>query len=148
MSDDELLWEPVDGCWSVRKRDGKWTFEVVKPDPDPAPFTTIAWLIAHMTQVAFVVGHAVRGEPVRGRPATFGTATDAVVEWSACVDALATALDEATDEDLARDYASSPGAEPNSVEAMVWRTIYELIHHGAEVSRMRHLYANRLTLHA
>lgn len=31
MTDDELLWEPVDGCWSVRNRDGKWTFEVVKP---------------------------------------------------------------------------------------------------------------------
>lgn len=146
LTDDELLWEPVDGCWSVRSRGGNWIFEVVKPDPDPAPLTTIAWLIAHMTQFVFVASHAVQGTDVAGWPVTCGSASEAVAEWTACADVLAAALEGATEQDLARSFVFPAGAEPVNVGAMLWRTIYEVIHHGAEVSRMRHLYANRTTL--
>ena len=49
MSDDEYLWEPADGCWSIRRRpDGTWSDEFVMPSPDPAPFTTIAWRMWHL----------------------------------------------------------------------------------------------------
>jgi len=148
MTDEELLWEPVDGCWLVRERDGKWVFEVVKSDPEPPPLTTVGWLIAHMTQFLFVAAHAVRGSSAEEWPRTFGTASEAVAEWSARAEALARALEEAAEEHFARDYVLSAGAEPNNVGSTVWRTIFELTHHGAEVSRMRHLYANRSTLGA
>jgi hypothetical protein len=47
LTDDEYFWEPVPGCWSLRRAaDGRW-----RPDggggggpaPDPAPVTTITW---------------------------------------------------------------------------------------------------------
>ncbi len=51
ITDEEYLWEPVDGCLSVRPV-GDGTFRL---DPNartsPPPFTTIAWRIGHMTSV-------------------------------------------------------------------------------------------------
>ena len=52
LTDDEYLWEPVDGCWSVCPADdGTWQQELVYPDPQPPPFTTIAWRLAHIGAV-------------------------------------------------------------------------------------------------
>jgi hypothetical protein len=50
LSDEEYLWEPVPGCWTIRDR-GNRTFyaDGVRPAPEPAPFTTLAWRIAHLT---------------------------------------------------------------------------------------------------
>ena len=135
MTDEEFLWEPVAGCWSVRNRDGDWVLEVVKPDPEPAPLTTIAWLITHMTLFLYAAERKLRGEAVSSPPPTFGTAADAIAEWTARADAVAAALAETSDEVFASDAGD-----------LVWRTIYEETYHGAEVTRMRQLYANRATL--
>src|SRR4029453_16005715 len=44
LTDDEYLWEPVPGCWTVRRDpSGAWVTDYAEPDPDPAPFTTIGW---------------------------------------------------------------------------------------------------------
>ncbi len=58
LTDEEFLWEPVPG-WSLRKRDdarspmaagaGDTVADFEYPEPDPAPFTTIAWRMAHMS---------------------------------------------------------------------------------------------------
>ena len=49
LTDDEYLWEPCDGCWSIRPQpDGTTTADLVLPEPDPPPFTTIAWRLGHM----------------------------------------------------------------------------------------------------
>lgn len=58
LTDAEYFWEPVPACWSVRRRaeakttltfgKGEWVFEREPRDPQPAPFTTIAWRIAHV----------------------------------------------------------------------------------------------------
>jgi hypothetical protein len=57
LTDDEYLWEPVPS-WSVRRREessaptqggsGPYVVEFGFPEPDPPPFTTIAWRIAHL----------------------------------------------------------------------------------------------------
>jgi len=50
MTDEECLWEPVPGCWTVRYRgDTIYVADAAWPAPDPAPFTTVAWLLAHLT---------------------------------------------------------------------------------------------------
>jgi hypothetical protein len=49
MTDDEYLWEPVPDAWSVRTAgDGTWEAEWSHPEPDPAPFTTIAARLWHL----------------------------------------------------------------------------------------------------
>src|SRR5918997_1403799 len=49
LTDDEYFWEPVPGCWSVRRRDdGTWSMDWEWPTPTPPPVTTIAWRLAHM----------------------------------------------------------------------------------------------------
>ncbi|MFN8536803.1 MAG: DinB family protein [Thermomicrobiales bacterium] len=58
LTDDEYLWEPVPGCWSIRPRaqvaanrsygSGAWQLERAYPEPDPAPFTTLAWRLCHL----------------------------------------------------------------------------------------------------
>ncbi len=50
LNDDMMLWEPVPGCWSIRRQpDGAWHYDWT-PDPAIAPFTTIAWRLAHIGQ--------------------------------------------------------------------------------------------------
>jgi hypothetical protein len=47
LTDDECLWEPVPGCWTVhRDPSGAWVTDYA--DPDPAPFTTIGWRLVHL----------------------------------------------------------------------------------------------------
>ena len=45
LTDDEYFWEPVRDCWTLH-RDG--TIDFAHPAPEPAPFTTIAWRLAHV----------------------------------------------------------------------------------------------------
>ena len=37
LTDDEYLWEPVPGCWSVRPRDEATAPTTAVPGEDPAP---------------------------------------------------------------------------------------------------------------
>ena len=61
LSDDEYLWEPVPGCWSVRPGpEGRLMMDPVSspavdgvnvtdsPRPEPSPITTIAWRMLHI----------------------------------------------------------------------------------------------------
>src|SRR4051812_20401708 len=45
LTDDEYFWCPVPNCWTVHS-DGSIDFE--HPAPEPVPFTTIAWRLAHV----------------------------------------------------------------------------------------------------
>jgi len=48
---EEYLWEPVPGCWSLRRQsNGKVAPDWAYPQPDPAPLTTIAWRLGHIGQ--------------------------------------------------------------------------------------------------
>jgi len=49
LTDAEYLWEPVAGCWTVRRQaDGRWRADSAWPPPTPPPVTTIAWRIVHI----------------------------------------------------------------------------------------------------
>ena len=63
LTDAEFQWEPVPGCWSTRPRGAPspatavgtkaGTIDFALPQPNPAPFTTIAWRLAHLTYGVF-----------------------------------------------------------------------------------------------
>jgi len=56
LSDEEYLWEPVRGCWSLRRADnGRWQLDGGGgggPAPEPVPVTTIARRIGHLAGMA------------------------------------------------------------------------------------------------
>ncbi|MFI6823072.1 DinB family protein [Micromonospora sp. NPDC050187] len=154
LTDDEYFWEPVPDCWSVRPHgtgtapvqggSGAMTIDFAMPEPDPAPFPTIAWRLGHV-----IVGVlAVRNAAHFGRASTdyqsFGYATTAAealtqldteyATWLAGVESLG-------EIGLARPcgkaegpYAGRPLAE------LVLHINRELIHHLAEVCLLRDLY--------
>jgi hypothetical protein len=48
LTDEEYFWEPVEGCWSLRRAaDGRWRLDH-GPEREPAPVTTIAWRLVHV----------------------------------------------------------------------------------------------------
>ena len=122
LTDDEYFWEPVGDCWTVH-RDGSIDFTY--PEPDPAPFTTIAWRLAHViVGVLAVRNHALR------------QLDDAYAKWIDSVRALA-------DDDLNRPCgpAEGPWAE-HRLSELILHINREMIHHGAEIACIRDLYAN------
>jgi hypothetical protein len=58
LTDEEYLWEPTPGAWSIRRRGhasspkpfgpGEWVLDDASGDPDPTPVTTIAWRLGHL----------------------------------------------------------------------------------------------------
>lgn len=150
LTDDEYFWEPVAGCWTVRRGHDGFVHDWAWPPPDPHPVTTIAWRIVHIC--SFLQEHAMRGVAFeRAENATWGPPT--VIPGSAA-DALA-ALQQA----IARWRADleavddgrlwepmGPAAGPfgdSPVAGFVEHIHDEFIHHSAEVALLRDLYRAR-----
>jgi hypothetical protein len=145
LTDDEYIWEPVPGCWSLRAGpEGALAMEFTRPEPDPPPVTTIGWRIAHLV-VDVLGGRAARhfgGEPVdRETFRLAGTAAaalaqldDAYARWTAGVRALGA-------EGLARRCGPAERHYPDApMAALVLHINRETLHHGAEIALLRDLY--------
>jgi hypothetical protein len=152
LDDQEYLWEPAPGCWTVRQRaDGTWMADWPLPRPDPEPVTTIAWRLWHLTDMYGEnrapewLGVPPQGDPMGlddpgSEPAA--TAAEAVAllgrahdRWDAHV-ALVTEeqLGEKVGPVAGRDYADRTRAE------YVLHMLDEFIHHGAEIALLRDLW--------
>ena len=145
---DEYFWEPVPGCWTIRDRSSTGFYaDGVRPAPEPAPFTTLAWRIAHLTDCygddrngKFL---AVALEPVVLDPdgARCGTAETAVTllerthtRWRRHLTAVpAYAMAERLGP-IAGPYADG------TLASFVLHMLDEFIHHGAELAMLRDLY--------
>ena len=144
LTDDEYLWEPTAGCWSVRRRDDVWVPDFEYPEPDPAPLTTIAWRLAHVIVGVFGARNASHfgGPPMDYQTFTYsGEAAAAIAQlddvyatWTAGV----ATLDEAG---MARPVGPAEGAFAEFPYATLVLHIHrEAIHHLAEVLLLRDLY--------
>ena len=159
LTDEEYFWEPVAGCWSVRRRGvsrapiavgaGEFTFEFAYPAPDPAPVTTIAWRLAHM-----IVGLATRNGSHFGGP-DIGNAESECWRNFTYAGTAKQALEQ-LDEEYARWIAGvralgadglgrpcGPREDPYGDEPMAALVLHvnrEVIHHGAEIALLRDLY--------
>jgi len=143
LTDDEYFWEPVAGCWTVHP-DGEIDF--VNPEPEPAPFTTIAWRLAHViVGVLAMRNHSHFG----GAPADYQSwayATDAATALHQLDDAYRNWRDgvhRLSDEDLTKPIgpAEGPWADRPMID-LVLHINREVIHHGAEIACIRDLYAH------
>ncbi|MGP3969213.1 DinB family protein [Streptomyces sp. 6N223] len=162
MTDEELFWEPVPGCWSVRRRvdgpgpratmlagAGDWGRDAAPyPHPWPPPFTTIAWRLSHVSE-----GLALRADHAAGSRALTrddyrisGNAAEAVAAFDAGASAWREALlsvdDAALDTVGYSTYPHGSDAEEPFID-IVWWVNQELLHHGAEIALLRDLYRER-----
>ncbi len=156
LSDDEYFWEPVPGCWTLH-RDGSAggqersdpgiSIDFAYPPPQPEPFTTIAWRLAHViVGVLAMRNHSHFGGP----PADYQSwsyAADADTALAQLDDAYRgwiTGVKQLTDDDLRRPCgpAEGPWAE-HSMAELVLHINREVIHHGAEIACIRDLYVHR-----
>jgi DinB superfamily len=154
LTDDEVRWEPVAGCWSVRPRAeaasphaagaGPVVVDFEWPPPEPPPVTTIAWRLAHLTMT------------FGRRAATHfgGPATDInTVDWPLDAAAMLALVDDAHDR-WATGVAAlgpdgmvrpcGPGEGPfadDPMAALVLHLNREAIHHLAEIALLRDLHA-------
>ena len=155
MTDAEYLREPVPGCWSIRPRGdipadrayggGPWVVEFTRPEPDPPPFTTLAWRLCHLAsgmlqRADYTVGaHAM----TRADYVVPATAVDGIASLTTACAAWHDVLTVTTDADLDQiGRCQFPqGLDPT---VPFWQTIWwvnqELLHHGAEIALLRDLY--------
>ena len=159
LSDEEYLWESVDGAWSIRPRAaaaspmaagaGDLTIDWAYPEPDPAPVTTIAWRLGHVIVGVLAMRNAAHfgRDPVDYASFRYaGTAAAALEQldeevacWLSGVRALGEAGLEEPCGPSEGQFADAPLA------ALVLHINRELIHHLAEVSLLRDLYRHRTT---
>ena len=160
LSDDEYLWEPVPGCWSIRQRAagpgpgatlvgaGEWGRDFAYPAPEPPPFTTLAWRLGHLTEsmarrADYTVGtHSLTRAMYRHS----GDAAGALAAFAAAADhwrlALTSADDAALDTLGRSQYPDGSDPDEPFIE-IVWWENQELLHHGAEIALLRDLYRAR-----
>ena len=153
LTDEEYFWEPVEGCWSLRRgADGRWRLDH-GPERELPPVTTIAWRLVHIGATCLanrastffgdgsVPADADMFDP-RHVPADLpGGATEGVAflersyrHWH---DGIA-GLDE---EGLRRPLG--PRGGPYAEDAMAELVVHisrEVMHHGAEIALLRDLY--------
>jgi hypothetical protein len=159
LTDEEYLWEPVPGCWSVRRRGaaaspnpygaGEWLLDFDLGHPRPEPFTTIAWRLGHL--VSMYVGRwewTFGSRSIAPEVATDFTpsADKALTTLWEQADRFATSVAGMTDEQLdVPGFGQYPyGLDPRlPFISIVWWMNRELIHHSAEVALLRDLYLRR-----
>ena len=156
LSDDEYFWEPVPGCWTLRRRGistapraagvGEYQYECAypSPEPDPPPVTTIAWRLAHLIVGVFGARNAGHfgGPPVDWDTFKYaGTAGEALEQLDSAYDAWNKGVRGLGSDGLARPCgpAEGPYAE-YSLGALVLHINREALHHGAEIALLRDLY--------
>ena len=155
LTDDEYLWEPVPHCWSIRPREqvqtnraiggGAWQLERSYPDPEPPPFTTLAWRLCHLAssitlRADYTIGTKALTWESYTIPHTAETAIAALAEaLSAWHDAL-TSASEADLDQVGRS-AFPWGLDPKLPFLDIsWWVNQELLHHGGEIALLRDLY--------
>jgi hypothetical protein len=157
LTDAEYFWEPVAGCWSVRRRGqstapvaagpGDYVLEYAYPEPETPPVTTIAWRLAHI--IVGVLGERAASH-FGGPPATWrtfhyaGTAKQALSQLDEAYAAWTTGVRGLGPAGLAKPCgpAEGPFAE-FPMAALVLHINREVIHHGAEIALLRDLYRSR-----
>lgn len=154
LTDDELHWEPVPGCWGIRRRHeartpmaagaGEWVADFASPEPEPAPVTTIAWRLGHITVGCL----AKRAADHFGS----GDVAYETTDWPATAEATLARLDEAyeawmgpvrrlTPARLAAPVGPAEGPwAHHPMAALVLHISREVLHHGAEVLLLRDLH--------
>lgn len=146
LTDEELFWEPVPGCWNIRRDPAApsgWSYEYEFAPPAPAPVTTIGWRLVHIAADNWIYWEHAFGAGRRNFPdlEVPSTAAGALADWQASRQPISDWLARATDADLAEPRPSHLG-EPKTAGEVITILIDEQVHHGAEIALLRDLFAH------
>ncbi len=141
ITDEEYLWEPAEGMWSVRVGgDGVPRVEGAgRREIQPAPVTTIAWRLWHLTFDCFdAYTRRFDGDQDQATPVWTVEADEAVdvlrVKWAGFRRCL-------TDRDFWDQLGPNWGHfSRHSVADIAMHAGNELNHHGAEIGLLRDLH--------
>lgn len=145
LTEEEFWWRPVAGAWNVRQgADGRWAADCAEPDPQPAPFTTIAWRLVHVAECKIMYHEYAFGPARLTWPDidSVHTPADAIAQLKEGHDLLTADLATLEDDGLERPRATNWGEEWPTWK-IFWTMIHHDIHHGAEIGALRDLH--RLT---
>jgi uncharacterized damage-inducible protein DinB len=158
VSSDEFFWEPVEGCWTVHPRSedrgvsvdgsGAWVIDYDPAQPQPAPFTTIAWRTVHIASVNYLYwDYAFGTASLSFDLETPGDVAEATEWLFGSHQPILDALDGLSEPDLDRLVPTNWG-EHWPAHRIFATLINEQVHHGAEISLLRDLYRYRGSLRA
>lgn len=150
MKDSEYLWEPVDDVWTVYvDEEGETEVDENRP-ANPAPFTTIAWRVWHMTD--FFTrrwnGHfGPEDAPDLVTPIAF-TADEGMAYLTTAYERWRDALLAMPAEKVARPTGMAEGEffKDFPFATLMLHINREFIHHAAECGVIRDLYRQRKSL--
>ena len=148
LTDDEFLWEPSPGGWSVRAAaDGTFQVDLEKPDPIPPPMTSIAWRMWHMgpdcLDAYSLRAFGTSGSGIDDRSWT-ADATEAVELLDRSFQNFRAGVASWTGDDLLTPLGEGWGAYSTSTQFdLALHAEREIVHHGAEIGLLRDLYARR-----
>lgn len=163
LSDEEYVWDPsgTGRAWTVHPRwddadlppgamqggGGELVIDFAAPEPDPAPFTTIAWRLGHVI-VGILADRSANH--CGGPPADYmsweyaATAEEALAQLDREYDRWITGVRGWDADALQVAVGPAEGIFARKSRAtLVAHINRELIHHLAEVSLIRDLYAHR-----
>lgn len=141
LTDQEYLWQPVPDSRTIRcDEQGAWRADY-EFNPDPPPFTTIAWRLVHIADCKVIYHEWAFGArrltfPDLEAPATAAGAVDRLREGQALLRADLASLDD--------DGLDGPVRTNWGEQWPAWRIFWTMIDHdaahGAEVGCLRDLY--------
>jgi hypothetical protein len=157
LTDDEYFWEPVAGCWNVRRRGestapiaagtGAYAVDFAMPPHDTEPVTTISWRLAHVIVGCFGARSASH---FGGPPADYGTfayagsAAEALAQLDEGYAGWVKGVRALGPDGLGQP--CGPAEEPFDKAPMATLVLHihrEVIHHGAEICLLRDLYLHK-----
>jgi len=157
LTDEEYFAEPTRGCWNVRPRgtgtapvqggSGEMTIDFAIPEPDPPPFTTIAWRLGHVIVGVLAVRNAAHFHRAPTDYQSFcyaPTAAEALAQLDAEYATWLAGVESLGDAGLAHPCGQTEGAYAEAPMArLVLHINRELIHHLGEVCLLRDLYTHQ-----
>ncbi len=108
--------------------------------------STVAWPVSHMTLGTWNWNHIIEGRVVAPEPALPGEAKEAVELWTSVTAHFERMVLAFSDDQLREEVPAWGGQVARAF--LVSHVVAEVLHHSAEVGRLRDLYRNRHTLTA
>jgi hypothetical protein len=157
LTDAEYRWEPVEGCWSLRRReDGNYTLDTQRPPSSPPPVTTLAWRMMHVgayclwNRASAFFGDGSMPEEAdmsdpRYVPASLpATASEAIAFLDQAYRRWHDAIAALDDEGLRQPLGPKGGEyAEDTMAALIVHINREVMHHGGEICLLRDLYRAR-----